>query len=115
MRIVNCTPHEIVLRPAAGPDLVLAPSGIIPRVSTTPGEQVGECEGIPLFSAPTTGDVVDLPSPEEGTLFVVSGFVAAAVSGREDIYSPGTGPSDGAIRENGRIVAVTRLIQAPRR
>ena len=47
---------------------------------------------------------------------MVSGFVLAhpSVAGRSDVVGPGTGPADGAIRnEKGQIVAVTRLIAPP--
>jgi hypothetical protein len=40
--------------------------------------------------------------------------VAGRLRGRPDVFSPGTGPRDGAIRDKqGRITGVTRLIQAP--
>jgi hypothetical protein len=62
---------------------------------------VQEVEGLPPF----------LP-PEEGIFFIVSALVGAhmSVRGRGDVLVPGTGPRDGAIRDNkGHIVAVTRL------
>jgi hypothetical protein len=48
--------------------------------------------------------------------YVVSGIVGAALratgSTRRDVLCPGTGPNDGAVRnEAGHIVAVTRLVQ----
>jgi len=109
--IVNCTPHPIVVRSADGTDTTFAPSGVCPRVSTTPGV----VEAIPGFPCPvasptTFSGVVDMPDPVEGTWFIVSGVVGAAVAGRADVLVPGTGPQDGAVRnEKGHIVAVTRF------
>jgi hypothetical protein len=114
---VNLTPHNIVAvrRPIReGGDLTIPPSGSVARVATVPGSLLGYSSGVPLYSAPTPGPVEGLPEPVEGTIYIVSGFVAAHCADRTDVYSPGTGPQDGAIRENGRIVAVTRLVQAPR-
>ena len=97
---------------------------------------------VPVASPTTFGEVIGLPAPcahEEpahyeqayheyevgacahpgtapGTYFVVSAIVGAAIraSGavRSDVLCPGTGPNDGAVRnEAGHIVAVTRLVR----
>lgn len=69
--------------------------------------------GLPVLVATpdVVGGVTDLPEAEEGIFLIVSGFVGGAVTGtRPDVLVPGTGPKDGAIRnEKGHIVAVTRL------
>ena len=39
--------------------------------------------------APVFGEVVDLPEPQEGTIYVVSMLVAARAVGRNDLVSPG--------------------------
>jgi hypothetical protein len=110
---INLMPHPATLRPASGDDVIVAPSGIIARVASTPGGVIGDAAGIPVYGAPTYGEVTGLPEPVEGTVYIVSGLVAAAVKaagGRADVVSPGTGPQDGAVRdEKGQIVAVTRL------
>ena len=113
IKVVNLTPHAITLRAGNGSD-VLLPSEGVARVSTTPGIDTGVVAGgVPGFSAPSFGAVEGLPAPQQGTLYVVSAIVAARVSGRTDVVSPGTGPADGAIRNDaGQIVAVTRLIAA---
>jgi hypothetical protein len=112
--IKNLTPHPIVLR-SGDTDTTIAPSGTVARVSSTPGTVVGEVGGVPIYSAPTWGEVLDLPATEAGVVLIVSAIVAARCSGRHDVVSPGTGPNDGAIRDDaGRIVAVTRLIAAPK-
>lgn len=116
MVLVNLTPHVIVLRPVEGEDVSIPPSGSVARVSSTPGA-VQMVPGIPVpVASPTTfGEIVGLPSSEEGTVFIVSGMVLAALAGkgRSDVFGPGTGPNDGAIRNAaGQVEAVTRLIAA---
>ena len=113
-KIVNLTPHPLTLRRPDGTELEIAPSPQGPaRVSATPGSHAGEIEGVPVYGAPTWGEVSGLPAPEDDTVYIVSSLVAAHISGRGDVYVPGTGPKDGAVRnEQGHIVAVTRLIKA---
>jgi hypothetical protein len=118
MNFVNCTPHDIVLRSAAGEDTTIPASGIIARVASTPGE-LHEEAGFPclLQEAEVKGKVTDLPEPVEGTFYIVSALVGESLLRegrvRKDVLQPGTGPQDGAIRnERGHIVAVTRLKRA---
>jgi len=64
--------------------------------------------------------ITGLPDAQPGVTYIVSGVVAARIAelrlagvmDRTDVYCPGTGPQDGAIRVNGLIAAVTRIIQA---
>lgn len=87
MQLVNLTPHRLNL---LGEDeeevLALEPSGDVARVETE-RVQIGEVEGVPLYRT-ETGDVENLPAPQEGILYVVSGFVRSAVE-RDDVVSPG--------------------------
>lgn len=110
MILINLTPHPIVLRNESG-DTTIEPSGTVARVTTRPG-QLQYLSGVPVpVAAPDTIDeVVGLPEPKEGHLFIVSGFVGAAIKARWDVVVPGTAPADQPVRDdNGRIVAVTRL------
>lgn len=109
MKIQNLTPHPITLQSPNGTQTI-QPSGTVARVSATPG-QSKDVEGIPVPVAQpdTFGAVEGLPDPEEGTFYIVSAMVGAHVK-RADVLMPGTGPKDGAVRnEKGNIVAVTRL------
>ena len=117
MNIINLTPHAIVLlrdNLLGGQEAAeFTPSGVVARVSSAPGTRI-EGRDIPLFTAPTWGEVENLPAPQSGVICLVSGLVAGRAIGRTDVFSPGTGPNDGAVRnEKGHITAVTRLIQAP--
>lgn len=113
--IKNLTPHAIVLRGTGG-DVTIAPSGVVARVATVPGRDSGDqVGGVPVFESTSFGAVEGLPASEPGMTYVVSGLVLGLCVGRSDVCGPGTGPADGAVRdEGGRIIAVTRLIRAPR-
>jgi hypothetical protein len=124
--IKNCTPHPIVVRMKKislmfhcdregfelPPDswekeTVFQPSGCIPRVGTveTP---VAEVDGIPCVTQ-ANGACQGLPDPEPGVFLLVSALVFGACD-RDDLLAPDT--SKTCIRdEQGRIVAVTRLIR----
>jgi hypothetical protein len=114
MNLTNLTPHAITLRSADGTDTIVPPSGTVARVSSTPGalETVAGIP-VPVAGMQTFGGVEGLPAPAEGTMFIVSAMVLAALRGsRPDVVGPGTGPNDGAVRnEKGHVVAVTRLVR----
>ena len=104
--MINLTPHAITLQKPDGTRVTIAPSGQLARVSTTE-QVVAEFYGLPVI-ARTTGEAEGLP--EEGTPCIVSAMVLAAVPGRKGVYAPDSGQT--AIRENGQVVAVTRLVAA---
>ena len=115
--IVNLTPHAIVVLRDDGLGCLegaeFAPSGVVARVASTPGVKLPG-DDLPLFTSTNFGEVEGLPAPQAGTIFIVSALVAGRCVGRADVFSPGTGPNDGAVRNGkGQIAAVTRLIQAP--
>ncbi len=58
MNMVNCTPHALTLRSHDGTDTVLLPSGLVPRVTSTPGHPtMFECCPVPVYTAETFGRV----------------------------------------------------------
>lgn len=111
LQLVNCTPHKLTLCGTDGEETTLEPSGHIARVDVAPGPLESTVAPCAIYGADRPGDVVGLPEPVEGVAYVVSGLVGGALQGkgRFDVLVPGTGPKDGAIREAGRIVAITRL------
>ena len=113
MKLVNLTPHQIVLRAEDGCETELPAAGQVARVTSTPGPLIhSQQEGLPVqvYGADRPGDIVGLPEPQAETLFIVSNVVAGLVPERQDVVCPATGPQDGAIRDDqGQIVAVTRL------
>ena len=113
MKLINLTPHDITLKINDNEFLTIPPSGKVARVSSTPGKKLDlPLMPVDTFGPSSFGEVEDLPSVEAGTGLIVSSLVAAQCTERRDVFSPGTGPHDGAIRERGRIVAITRLIRA---
>jgi hypothetical protein len=118
-KIRNYTPHPITIRAPQG-DLIVTPEPTPARSASTstPGDALS-VDGHEVFTSVTTfGSLQGLPPPERDVVLVCSAIVAeqAAREGRDDVYAPGTGPLDGAVRDDaGRIVAVTRLVRvAPR-
>lgn len=97
--LVNMTPHPLNFIVDDDTTVTVAPSGIVPRVST---KIVKVADGIVTTKM---GDVEGLPEVVPGKLLIVSSLVKAA-SDRDDLVSPDTSPT-GAVRdENGRIVGV---------
>ncbi len=131
-KIVNLTPHAIVLRinasnMAAEPDatdIVIPPQAgadgraTPARVTSKAGPPVGDVNGIPIYGSPVWGPIEGLLAPAEDTIYIVSFVVLGRpeVAGRGDLVQPGTGPADGAIRygdgpQKGQVFAVTRLVR----
>ena len=112
--LFNYTPHAITLQGPDGVRVTYPSSGVARVLNDAVAILVGDVGGIPIYQAPSGAGavVVGLPDPVPGVTYVVSGLCAGFVKGRTDVVSPGTGPADGAIREAGQIVAVTRLIRA---
>ena len=113
MKIVNLTPHAIVLSSSSG-EITIPPSGTGARVSSVSGK-LETIPGIPIpVDQPSVlGEVSDLPEPQENTFFVVSGMVLQKLAGkRADVLGPGTGPNDNPVRnEKGQICAITRFVR----
>jgi len=108
MKLVNLTPHDVVVRLENSEEKVYPSEGNA-RVSTR-SEVVGMVDGIDIV-AQSYGDIDGLPAPQDGVLYIVSLVVrmAAQQQGRDDVISPDTSP-EGAIRDDaGRIVAVRRF------
>lgn len=112
LKVLNCTPHEIILRTEDGGDIAIPPSGIVPRVEETrlPDAIESRRLGVRVESR-RLGKAEGLPEIEEGRILLVSAMVldAAGVRSRGDCFAPDTGAS--CIRnERGHIVAVTGLV-----
>jgi len=113
-QIINVTPHAIRIRVNADnktaqpdpTDIVLQPSGTIARVSVQ-SVQSGDVNGLPIMSS-VFGDPVDLPDPQDDTIFVGSMPLAqkAAAMGRTDVVSPNTAPKQDIRDDAGRTFAV---------
>ena len=117
--LINLTPHPISLI-RDGVETVLpphAPKGQEPRVGARPGGNLPDhplAGVVDIHDPDVFGEVENLPGPQPGVFIVVSGMVGEALRKqgipRPDVLVPGTGPSDGAVRnDKGQISGVTRL------
>ena len=96
IKLVNKTPHGLNPVTDDGARISLEPVLPTPRVSSssvkTASYTITDGEGtehVITREAPTFGEIVDLPEPEEGVIYVVSMLVAARAVGRTDLVSPG--------------------------
>ena len=106
--IINLTPHDVNIYIDEETMVILTKSES-PARCTTSNVYMGEFDGIPIYHV-VYEDIVNLPEPELGTVYVVSGIVAQAAKNRNDVFSPDTGTS--AIRNsNGQVVAVRALLK----
>lgn len=129
IKFVNLNPHPLRLRVnatnvVAAPDesdIVVEPRKAADgkaqpaRVSTMSGGAIAAISGVPAFGRTVYGAVEGLPAPEADTIYLVSALVGGRpeIATRDDVFIPGTGPKDGAVRTaEGQIYAVTRLVQA---
>ena len=84
MNFINLTPHRIN---EVETGRSFEPSGEVARVAVTM-EPAGDIDNVPVFHA-SYGEVENLPGPAEGTTYIVSGLVLAAIDGRTDVVAPG--------------------------
>lgn len=129
MKLVNCTPHDVVIVKDDGTTVTLKPSGKVIRLDV---EQyvVGKIDGIDVVES-EVGRVINLPYPCDNCerynvdcdivlrdmwcagqkpkkYYVVSSMVTMLLPERRDLLSPDTGPT--AIRDDeGNVIAVRRL------
>ena len=84
---VNLTPHTLTVLGDDGNVITdIPPSGDVARVDVQ-RTQTGTVAGIPVYDS-VFGNVQDLPAPQDGVFYVVSGMVRSAVD-RDDVLSPG--------------------------
>lgn len=102
MKIVNYTPHDVVLKAVNGAETVYESKGIA-RVSCS-DETIGLVNGVTIIRQ-KFGEIEGLPEKEDDTILIVSTMVRAAAKDRDDLVSPANFIRD----EAGRIVAATAL------
>lgn len=121
MEFINTTPHALVIR-LGDREQTIPTSDRNVRVEPSHDREGGEIGGIPFFTNVDTGKITDLyESDLQGdAIFLVSlpiilaakanpGSIAHRLWEANRLFSPGTGPLDKPIRENGQIKAVTCL------
>lgn len=111
MRLVNLTPHEIVV--ALDTQVItIPPSGTAARVCLE-HRQVGMLNGIPVVVADVAG-IEGLPGPQPGVVYLVSSFVLERCPERDDVLAPDTSPESAIRGDDGQIIAVRRLRKGAR-
>jgi hypothetical protein len=107
MKIINLTPHPIVLY-KNGQAIETIPSSGFVRANQK-NELIGNLNGWPL-SKIEFGECEDMPEPQPGTAYVVSQITANALKAQgrtDDVYIV-----DGAVRdESGRIIGCEGFAQ----
>lgn len=112
--IVNLTGHKLRLTDGRG--IVVIPADGRARV-VSQSETAGyvDVDGLshPLVITKLhTSEVVGLPEPQPGVLYVVSGLVASQVPGRDDVVAPGQIDRDPV---NGRVVGCRGFVKSVRK
>jgi len=103
-KIINKTPHAVYILKEDNSVLRVFPksNGMI-RVPET-NEDIGTIDGIPI-SCTTWGETTDVPSPKQGTFYIVSQLVRNALPDRPDLLVPKQ-----VVRDNdGNIIGCKRL------
>ena len=104
MKLVNLTPHPVRLIRADGSELVIPPSGTVPRLREVVEDTGMRIDGIPVVRK-GFGEIENLPEPQEGVFYIVSALVAQAARDRDDLLIP-----DDLVRdEEGKIIGARRL------
>ena len=103
MNIINLTPHAINI--IQGDNMIkIPPSGTVARVAV----QIVATDN-PMLYTQQYGDVQDLPTPQDNTIYIVSALVIERVPQRTDVYAPLTAQ---AIRNDaGQIIGVPGLVR----
>ena len=101
MKFINFTPHIVRLNDGTE----FAPSGKVARVTSV--YSPFDANGIANVKF---GEVQNLPEPEDGIVYIVSAFVAAACHARKDVVSPATGHPN-AVRKDGQVYSVPGFVR----
>ena len=100
--LVNMTPHALDIIQSDGSTLTVAPSGYVPRCSST--EVVDQSIGLIEITKQTLGEVEGLPESLPGAFYIVSRLVASAAN-RPDLLVPGPLVRD----DKGRVIGCKGL------
>lgn len=103
----NLTPHDVVILTDHG-RLVLPPTTTVARVidNPRPDGHLTIDDHFPVeLVATTPGNVIDLPQPKPGAVYVVSRLVAERCPHRHDLVYP----ADLVRTDDGTIIACRRL------
>lgn len=102
----NLTPNDVNFILPDGKILIIPASGVVARVDSNV-EQIGHIGAIPVINTvfELDSDVIDLPDPQDGVIFITSMSVAQVVTDRTDVLVPADLRRDDA----GRIIGAGAL------
>jgi len=104
MNIINLTPHYVTLCDENGTVIQSIPStGKIARAEEI-RTQIDTINGIPVYKI-TYGSTIDLPAPQDNTIYIVSSLTAQAANDRTDLYIP----ADNVRDTHGKIIGCRGL------
>lgn len=111
MKVVNLTPHDVVIYNDEGEIIKTYPKTEEEKVARIQDSITitGEIDGVPVGEI-TYGAPIDLPEPQDGVYYIVSLVVRQALPHRKDLLSPDTSPAGVVRDEQGRILGTTRFI-----
>jgi len=100
MKLVNLTPHAVIIRTQGGGELYVAPSGTVARVDEArePSQPITTYDGLTIATSSVVyGEITGLPTlwgPEKDAVYIVSGIVlerlrAYSQQWKERFASPG--------------------------
>lgn len=115
MKIINLTPHDIVLTNGLV-SITFPPSGNVARIESgfeksTVVYEVGDGIQIKLpVSYNSEAKIANLPKPTEGIYYIVSNYVAQ-LARRGDLLAPNTSANSAERDENGMVVSIKEFQQ----
>jgi hypothetical protein len=103
VKFVNLTYHPINLISDSGESIEIEAIGKVARVASLQ-VLVDHIGGYPVYQS-KLGDVINLPEPEDGVVYITSMLVASKVN-RRDVVSPNTAPHSVVRDESGNVIGV---------
>lgn len=92
MRIINCTPHAIVVVDNRGKEIGRFPASTTPARVTIQYTYLADVEADEGFIVPLSdvmyGNIENLPDQKDNTMYIVSGMVKEAMPKRGDLLAP---------------------------
>ena len=86
-KIINLTPHKVCICDHVGNVVhTYWPEGMVARINHA-WETVDDIDGIPVVER-VNEQIINLPEPQEDTLYIVSNVVLELAWGREDLIAP---------------------------
>ena len=88
MKLINLTPHDVMICDERNRvTMIYKQCGERPARVCTDFEELGEINGVPLMVR-RQNEVVDLPDPKEGVMYIVSNIVFDFCTDRTDLIAP---------------------------